>query len=248
MRLLLTRARDQNLDLKKKLEKSGFQVELFPLIEIQKPSDGAKALQKSLHHIADYQWLILTSVPAVKAVAEFLPSPPEKLKIVVVGPKTAEMAQQLGWKIFSPEKSKGGEGLISFFEKQKVRGEKILYPRSSIGREELVVALQKMGVSVDVVEAYQTVGAGKSGDDLKKVLQQGIDAVLFFSPSAVKQFTTLISVDDSLLQKILFIPFGETTATALQENHLRADFVPSQSSEDIFVSELKDFLILRKLF
>ena len=87
---------------------------------------------------------------------------------------------------------------------------------SQIGRQELVDALRKEGAIVDVVEAYQTLPTDVSPQELLASLNQGIDAVLFFSPSAVESFFSKIDVTDPLLKKISFVPIGKTTTQCLQ--------------------------------
>ena len=249
MRLLLTRALNKCASLKAGLEEAGFEVALFPLIEILPPKDGGAQLKKAAQNILQYHWLVLTSANAVSALANQLTVLPKNLRVVVVGPKTATPAQELGWKVLQPASrhsvtNGGAAGIVSFFQKKNMAGQKVLYPRSSIGREELAVALKKMGAAVDVVEAYQTKALKTDGKKLKALLKKGVDAVLFFSPSAVAAFKNLCEENGIDTKKLSSVPFGKTTAAALRNANLRVAFIPRQSEEKILVKELKEFFAI----
>lgn len=197
MKLLLTRPVDQCGETKKKLEARGHKVFVLPLIRIAQPKEGGLALRRALKNVDRYQWLIVTSQNAMRAVRMILKKIPKNLKIIRV-------------------KKKGVAGLIRFFKNKKVAGQKILYPISQIGRKELVKILKKKGAKVDVVEAYQTLPAFAGTAKLQKVLEKGIEAVLFFSPSAVDVFFKKMSGKKSALKKLHFIPIGPTTARAIR--------------------------------
>lgn len=241
MRLLLTRPADEAQSLKQKLEAEGFEVFCLPLIEIKPPLDRGALLKKSLQHIDAYDWLILTSQNTVRALCPHLKKIPSKLSIAAVGKATAEAARQAGWEPIVPKRENGAEGLITFFMTQPVRGKRILYPRSQIGMEDLVEALLQQGARVDVVEAYQTKVSSVSTQELQDILQNGIDGVLFYSPSAVSGFVEKIGSKNPLLKKVALIPFGKTTAFVLKNAGLRPAFVPSRPDEETFSAEIKKF-------
>lgn len=237
MRLLVTKKLD--LSFKKKLRAAGFQLVIFPLIEIAIPTDREAALKKKIKKIGSYDWLLLTSPHAVMALAPHLQKCPRFLKVVAVGPKTAYLARQRGWRVIAPKKSRGLDGLIPFLKRFSLKGKKVLYPCSNLAGRELISGMKKMGASVEAVVGYQTRPAKIKKRKLKKILGRQIDGVLFFSPSAVEHFAALGLHQEKLLKKMPMIPFGATTAKALKRRGLRPAFIPSQSSEAIFVQELK---------
>lgn len=237
MRLLVTKKLDPGF--KKKLRAAGFQLVIFPMIEISKPIDHEAALKKKIKNIGNYDWLLLTSPHAVMAVGPHLQKIPRFLKVVAVGPKTAHLVRQRGWKVVTPRESRGVRGLLAFFKHRHVKEEKVLHPCSNLAGRELISGMKKMGARVDAVVAYQTRPAKIKKMKLKKILGRQIDGILFFSPSAVDHFTTLGLHREKWLKKSRFIPFGATTAKALRRRGLRPAFTPSQSSETIFVRELK---------
>lgn len=226
MRLLLTRPQDQCEALKRELIKKGFEVFCLPLIEIHPPRDGGTSLRKALQRLESYHWLIFTSQNALWAVQAFLGEVPKTLKVVAVGPQTAGLAKKIGLHCLVPDNPDGGEGLLKFFKKHGIARQKILYPRSHIAREALVLGLRKMGADVEAVEAYQTKPASVTSEEIQTLLKKGIDAILFFSPSAVKTFFSKIDLKDVLLQKTLFVPVGMTTALALDRQGVPTRLAP----------------------
>lgn len=211
------------------------------MIEIHPPSDEGEDLQKALSQLSHYDWLLLTSQNAILQIAKYLKKLPPQLKVAVVGPKTKVLAEQRGWVAATPTKSEGSQGLIEFFQNQEMKGKKILFPQSNIGRNEVVRALKKMGAAVTVVEAYQTLPSKVASEYLLKILQRGLDGVLFFSPSQVKQFFDFIQPHFSLLQRVAFLPFGKTTAMALQHLKIKPAFIPSESNEEVLLAETKKY-------
>src|SRR5947207_2800356 len=69
VRILVGRARQQASALSAQLRALGAEVIEIPFIEIRPPR-SYKPLDGALKHISEYQWLILTSVNGVEALAE----------------------------------------------------------------------------------------------------------------------------------------------------------------------------------
>ena len=92
-RVLVSRARKQAGALSSTLKELGCQVIEIPFIEIRKPS-SFKPLDTVLHNLANYDWLILTSVNGVEALFERMAkyrldnSALSHLKIAAIGPAT----------------------------------------------------------------------------------------------------------------------------------------------------------------
>lgn len=243
MKLLITREKNQSLSLQKKLERFGVDLFFLPMIQIVSPRDEGKALKKALDDLSKYQWLILTSVNAVRAVGEYVEKLPSKLKIVVIGPQTFEETKKRGWKSILPNVSGNTESLALFFEKQKIRAHKILYPCSSLSQNSWMLSLERLGCHVEAVEAYQTRDSDVSVSEVTAILKKKMDAILFFSPSGVRSFFRKISISDSLLVGISYIPYGETTAEALRKEGLPCAFIPGASNPSSFEDQIVEFLM-----
>lgn len=217
MKYLVTRPLEQSLELKERLEKEGNEVFCLPLIEIRAPEDGGAALRQALKQLSFYDWLLITSRNTVQALQPHITVWPRSLRVAASGPKTAVELKKIGCHAFFPEENFGSEGLVEFFKSQNISGKKFLYPRSSIGRKDWIQELEKMGAQVDCVDAYRTERTNVTAYDLFCLLGKGIEAVLFFSPSAVQHFFTLIHPNDPRIQKIAFVPVGPATTNVLQK-------------------------------
>lgn len=227
MHLLITRPPEKSRRLKAGLQRLGFKVSCLALTKTVLPLDCGKKLKQCLARLEQYDALILTSPNAVAAVARVRRRLPQRLAVVVVGPATQAAARKRGWKTVAPRRSLGAAGLVSFFRKRKIAGQKIVYPRSQLAADDLEVALKKMGAKVDAMTAYRTLLRKKSLSKLK------IDAAIFFSPSAVAAWVR------GKGPKVLCIPFGSTTAKALRHAGLKPAFVPGQATESALVAQIR---------
>src|SRR5271166_1104141 len=94
-RVLVSRARKQAGALSSSLKALGCEVIEIPFIEIRKPK-SFKPLDTALQTLAEYDWLILTSVNGVEAMFERMAkrkvkkSALEHLKIAAIGPARSE--------------------------------------------------------------------------------------------------------------------------------------------------------------
>lgn len=82
--------------------------------------------------------------------------------------------------------------------------------------------LRRHGASVDICEAYQTVGAEENKERLTKLLADGaVDVVTVTSSSAVRHFLELTADTPSSLDKITFACIGPITARTCREQGLK---------------------------
>jgi uroporphyrinogen-III synthase/uroporphyrinogen III methyltransferase/synthase len=136
-----------------------------------------------------YDWLIVTSTNAVRALVErssFLNISLDKLaapKVAAVGEATAAAARKAGLQIaFVPESYVAEslvEGLLPL-----TAGRQILLVRAAVARDVIPDALRAVGVAVDVVDAYQNVLPESAPALLRQALTEGLDAATFTSSSS----------------------------------------------------------------
>ncbi|MGB0114886.1 MAG: uroporphyrinogen-III synthase, partial [Ilumatobacteraceae bacterium] len=62
----------------------------MPLIAVIEPDDGGAALREALHHVGEYDWLIVTSVPGAERVATAAAAAPT-VRLAAVGTATARV-------------------------------------------------------------------------------------------------------------------------------------------------------------
>ncbi|MGC9158521.1 MAG: uroporphyrinogen-III synthase [Terracidiphilus sp.] len=192
-RVLVTRAAMQAGKLSEGLRARGAEPVEVPVLEIRPPESFA-ALDGALARIESYDWLILTSANAVRALADradALSISREKLaapRAAAVGAATATAARQAGFNLaFVPEAYVAeslAEGLLASLEGGPAR-QSILLARAAVARDVIPDALDAAGAAVDVVEAYRNVLPEAAPELLRRALVTGLDAATFTSSSSV---------------------------------------------------------------
>src|SRR6476619_1047926 len=117
IRILVGRAPHQASALSAGLKDLGAQVIEIPFIEIRPPR-SYRPLDSALKRIAEYDWLILTSVNGVDGVARRLahlkikPQTLSSVKIAAIGPATRAAAEKLGLKVTIVPKKYVAESVV----------------------------------------------------------------------------------------------------------------------------------------
>jgi uroporphyrinogen-III synthase/uroporphyrinogen III methyltransferase/synthase len=159
-----------------------------PVLEIRPPK-SFNAMDAALRCLGSYDWLILTSANAVRALVEratFLGLSLEAMAsplVATVGEATASAARKAGLQVaFVPEEYVA-ESLVEGLHAQ-VAGQRILLARAAVARDVIPSALQAAGALVDVVDAYRNVLPEAAPEQLRRALAAGIDAATFTSSSS----------------------------------------------------------------
>jgi len=237
-RIMVTRAREQASQFIRDLTRLGAGCIEFPTIKIVPPTTW-KALDRSIASLESYQWLLFTSVNGVKYFLKRLEAlgrdvrDLKGLKIGAIGPKTAEVWQDMGIKPDLLPDEYRAEAVVECFQRLGVKGARILLPRAAKAREILPDELRKMGAEVDVVPAYQTVKPDSDTAGVKKMMEQGtIEMVTFTSSSTVTNFVEMFETDRKKLEKWMtgtaVACIGPITAKTAQENGFDVDLIPPE--------------------
>ncbi len=182
------------------LKELGCQVIEIPFIEIRKPASFA-ALDIVLHNLANYDWLILTSVNGVEALFDRMAkyklgtSAFSHLKIAAIGPATKSAIEKHGLTVTVTPKEYVAESVVASLHK-RVKGKRVLLVRAKVARDVIPRELRKAGAIVDVIEAYETVVPKRSKTRLRAVLagKRKPHAITFTSSSTVKNFVALLGL------------------------------------------------------
>jgi uroporphyrinogen-III synthase len=223
-KILVGRAAKQAGSLSNLLRAQGARVVEIPFIEIQPPK-SFKPLDRALRSLAEYDWLVLTSVNG----AEVFFSRLEKLKsanlsglrIAAIGPATREAIEREGLRVQVMPKEYVAEAVVKAL-RGKVKGKRVILVRAKVARDLIPRELRKAGATVDVVEAYQTVLPSSSGPKLKRLLKdpkRRPEAITFTSSSTARNFVKLAG--NSSLDEIVLASIGPVTSATLRECGLK---------------------------
>ncbi|HVH70470.1 MAG TPA: uroporphyrinogen-III synthase [Candidatus Dormibacteraeota bacterium] len=224
-RIVITRAIAQSEALRGELSARGAVPVVLPLVSFADPEDFAP-LDRAIAEIEQFDWLILTSAQAVRAVIEraldlqhSLVQRDRHLRVACVGPVTAEAARGVNFPVEYVAATHNGVALANELG-GKLQGAKVLLPRSDRANPDLPVALRRFGAQVTEVIAYRTQRPVEPDQDrLKRIVDGQADALLFFSPSGVQHFAELAGIDRlrQLQDQLAVTAVGPVTAKALRE-------------------------------
>jgi len=232
LRVLVGRARHQASALSKALKSLGADVIEIPFIEIRKPP-SFKPLDDALKNIAEYEWLILTSVNGVAALSERMKrgkirrSRLSHLQIAAIGPATKTKIEKLGLRVAVIPEQYIAESVVESL-RGRVEAKRVLLARAKGARDVIPCELRKMGARVDVVETYETVIPVSSRKRLLAVMKnpnRRPHIVTFTSSSTVRNFVALLgmrgnepfSFTASPPHTIQFASIGPITSATLRE-------------------------------
>lgn len=228
MRVLVGRARHQLSKLAAELRHYGAEVIEIPFIEIRPPRSYAP-LDSALRHISHYDWLVLTSVNGVDALADRLKRlriPLDQLadlQIAAIGPATGQAIEMLGLDVSVVPREYVAESVVESL-RTKVTGKQILLLRAKVARDVIPREFQQLGATVDVIEAYETALPESSRDEIRALmrdLNRRPHFITFTSSSTVRNFVALLGKRGRTRQKLLkgiqFVSIGPVTSATLRE-------------------------------
>lgn len=219
-----------------------------PTISIEPPRSPAQ-MERAIKGLVDgrYQWVVFTSVNAVKAVWEKFQEfgldarSFAGVRIAAVGHRTAAAIQELGIKpeLLQDETRQNAAGIVEVFpeyieELDPVN--RVLLPRADIGTDVLVDGLLDLGWEVDDVVAYRTVRAAPPSAEIRDMIKSGgFDAVCFTSGSTVKN---LVGIAGKPHARTIIACIGPMAAATAREYGLRVDVIPERAG----ITDLVDAL------
>ncbi|MFQ5992475.1 MAG: uroporphyrinogen-III C-methyltransferase [Nitrospiraceae bacterium] len=198
-RILVTRARAQAGELSRLLADQGGEPLECPTIEIVPPQSW-KELDRAIGELAQYQWLIFTSMNGVRPFFERLREhgldarAASGVRICCIGPRTAQELAHYGLQADLVPTEYQAEGLIDALKVYGLKGQRLLIPRAAVARELLPDQLQALGAQVDVVTAYRTVLPSVDVKHLREQFERReIHVITFTSSSTVRNFCELFN-------------------------------------------------------
>lgn len=198
--------------------KYNIKVDFRPFIEVKPVS--VKDFRKQKIDILEHTAIIFTSRNAIdhffSICLELKIEMPAEMKYFCISEQTANYLQKYivirKRKIFTGFRT--AEDLIEILKKHK--GEKYLFPCSSIRKNDIPEFLEKNGYKYTEAVMYETVAA-----DLSDLADVNYDIIAFFSPSGINSL--FVNFPDFKQNKTRIAAFGPTTAKAVEDAGLFLD-------------------------
>lgn len=257
-RILITRAAEQASALLDALDALGAMPIQLPLITIREPESWDEFDYEFLH-IYEYSWLFFASTNAVDACINRASSlgidlkdrkNHPNLKIACIGKSTEKHLSHYGLKAsFTPSEFVAESFIKEFPDKPNEASNRILWPRTNVGRDVINLALEQAGWLVHTVECYNTGGPAdpeEAANQLKSFIDnKALDAITLASSETARQLAKLFRLqpfanstratssagpptspsyaDNGVLDGIKLVAIGPATAKTCMELFGRVD-------------------------
>jgi uroporphyrinogen III methyltransferase/synthase len=245
-RVAITRTRDQNSELRDKLEALGAEVLELPLIRVTKHVDK-DCLLEIFTELGSYDWIVFTSANGVRFFFEMFFKAFEDvralggLRFACVGAATAREIAALRIKVECAPTTATGESLAdALIATGSLDSAKVIVVTGNLNRDTLVKKLETEGRAiVDRLPLYQTERTDLAADPVAGDFRtRGADAILFASSSAAASFASqaaaLQPTKDAT--RPLAGSIGPQTTETMKENGITVDFTAKQPSLDALVA------------
>jgi uroporphyrinogen-III synthase len=247
-RIAITRSDSQASGLVTRLRGLGAVPIVCPTIAFAPPLDFT-ALDAAIDRLESYDWVILTSANAVRALVNRIVERGKKESalgrswIGAIGPATAAELEKHGLTPDFLPTDYVAEALAR--QIGVASGQRVLVPGSDLGRDGLVTGLRERGAIVDDVVAYRTV-PGEGIPRLVELLHsRALDAITFASPSSVRNLLGGMAYRGldraaalSLLSSVSVVCIGPVTARAARADGARVDAIANEQSEQGIVDAI----------
>ncbi len=239
-RIVITGPRSKSGELKQRLMAAGATTVHCPMIRIKYPSPS-DAIQEAMRYLPAYRWIVFSSVHGVIGFWKSLAAlgldarALGSCKIAAVGPATANRLRRQGIRPDLVPPAYDGDALArSLCEADDAPLGRVLFPCGNLARPTIPESLRRAGAVVDEVVVYSTVDATPSRA-ARELVTEGVDAILFCSPSAVRRFSALgLSAGEATVACI-----GPTTASEARNLGFEVEVVAEEHSVGGLVAALE---------
>lgn len=243
--LLLTRTREQNEADAELVRRRGATPLSFPGIRIASPGSW-DACDAAIIRLRSYDSLVFTSANAVRAFVGRIDAvtPPARevlahRRAFAIGQKTASALEAEGIPVAGMLEAGTADDLAASMG--DVAGRTILFPKSEIARDVLPSALRARDATVHEVTVYRTLPPEQADlDEARKAIRDGrVDALVFFSPSAV--WNVLQMIGAVAVRGIPVAVIGPTTAEAAKQTGLPVDVIATHTTIESLLDSLEQY-------
>ena len=246
-KVLVTRAADQAGSLVRGLKSSGAEVVEFPTIQTVPPGSWEE-LDRAIKGLSGFDYAVFTSVNALTYFMRRLTElglgkdALAGLKLIAVGPKTADSLKAKGLRADIVPREFKAEGVAEALSGVDIKGKRFLYPRAETAREVLPEMLRARGAEVVVAVAYRTVKPDVDKASVARLLGGGFSAVTFTSSSTVRNFVEIVGPEAiGFLNGVCVACIGPVTKKTCEEMGISVTVVPEDYTVDALLDALTGY-------
>lgn len=219
LNIVVTRPRDQAVQLAQRIRDAGGSTFLFPLLEISAVQDK-RVLNEQMARLPQFDLAIFISPNAVQYGINAIRATgaiPTSLKIATVGQGSAKALRAMGIAdVIAPAERFDSEGLLALPELQQVGGWQVMIFRGDSGRELLGDTLRERGATVEYAACYQR---SKPQQDAAALLHSNAHAISVTSSEALGYLWQMLDghAQNTLRDTPLFVPHPRIAELAQQQ-------------------------------
>jgi len=200
-----------------------------------------------------FRWVVFTSSNAVNVVTgrldelQMAPEQRAAIKAAVVGTATGDAAAAAGFTVELRPETANAEALVAALAPLIRPGDRVLYPRSAMGRDTVPHGLRQAGAEVVAVAAYRTVPEPDVDPGAVDALRTGnLDAVVAASPSSVRNLMGILGEERRCLAGVPVFCAGAVTADAAGEHGLEVAGISDDPGAEAIVDAIATFWTQRE--
>lgn len=221
------------------------------ILPVEDYSELDRCILKLATHKEAYDWLVFTSANSVELFLDRLLIQGHdlrdlaKVRIAAVGEATGASLRNRGLRPdFLPSRSTGA---VMGVELPLEKGMCVLLPSSTEADDEASDLLVGRDATVDVPPVYRLAPGDPDPDLLDMLFRGDVDAVTFFSPSAVRGLAAMLeprSLQEAL-SSVAVVCIGPTTAKAAEEAGLQVHRVAEEATAESMCQALVEMQLPR---
>jgi uroporphyrinogen-III synthase len=215
---------------------------IAPLINFA-ASDDETGLASALADLQSggFDWIVITSATTVDVLMSQSVVIPPDTKIAAVGETTGAALALAGYRVdYVPEADNSARGLVREWPHGEIAG-RVLVPQSDIAEPTLVSGLAELGLNVQFVSAYRTVGVPVTDHVRADVADGRIAAILVSSGSVARQIAQQLA---PLPQATIVACIGPRTAYDARAAGLTVNVIAENRSATSLVESLVEYAAL----
>jgi uroporphyrinogen-III synthase len=185
-----------------------------------------------------FDWLVITSATTVDVLVSQQVTMPHTTRIAAVGETTGAALTLAGYSVdFVPESDNSARGLVKEWPASAITG-RVLIPQSDIAEPTLVAGLGTLGLEVEFVTAYRTVGVPVAEHVAADVTSGRIRAILLTSGSVARQVQTQLA---PVPEETVVAAIGPRTAFDARAAGLTVHVIAETRSATSMVDDLAEY-------